>query len=153
MTEPKMIIGIIQEEWRSISGYANYQVSNIGRVRNIKSGRILKPGSDKYSYLLVYLYNKQNRKTCKVHRLVAQEFIDNPDNKTDIDHIDHDPKNNTIKNLRWASKSENHMNKSKLKQQCSSNFKGVSLHKGIQKWRVMINIMEDKTYWGFFIRN
>ena len=59
-----MITGIIQEEWRSISGYANYQVSNIGRVRNIKSGRILKPGSDIVVInMLIYFTKEVNRNT------------------------------------------------------------------------------------------
>ena len=78
----------------------------------MKTGRVLKLGQNKDGYLIIDLYNEQNRKACNVHRLVAQEFIDNPDNKPDVDHVDHDLKN-CINNLRWASTSENAMNRNK----------------------------------------
>ena len=102
--------GIQEEEWRSISGYTNYQVSNNARVRNITTGRILNPCLDNTGYVRIALFNKDIGKTYLVHRLVAQRFIDNPENKSEVDHIDHDPKSNCINNLRWASKSANHMN-------------------------------------------
>ena len=87
MTE-QMITGIIQEEWRSISEYANYQVSNIGRVRNIKNERILTPSTSNRGYLVINLYKKGIRQLHLVHRLTAQEFLENPENKPDVDHID-----------------------------------------------------------------
>ena len=119
MTEQPILTGIINEEWRSISGYINYQVSNIGRVRNIKSGRVLKLRSmNPMGYTQVALYENNISKTHRVHRLVAREFIDNPDNKSEVDHIDLNKQNNCMNNLRWCSKSENQMNMSK-RQSCS----------------------------------
>ena len=82
-------INDIEEEWKTISEWINYQVSNLGRVRNINTGRILKPGHNTSGYLYVALFHESNNKKQYVHRLVAQEFIDNPDTKQDVDHIDH----------------------------------------------------------------
>jgi len=143
MTEQTIITGIINEEWRSISGYINYQVSNLGRIRNIRSGRILKNWSK------VVLTENNIKKTSKVHRFVAKEFIDNPDNKTEVDHIDHNKQNNCINNLRWASRSENMMNKSKQQKTCSSVFKGVNFDKRSQKWLAQIKINTGKNI-GYF---
>ena len=105
MTQP--ISGIIHEEWRSISRYANYQVSNIGRVRNVETERILKPSIKHNGYYHIGLYKDKSQKFLYIHRLVAQEFIENPENQHAVDHINHDNANNTILNLRWVSNSEN----------------------------------------------
>ena len=70
---------IINEEWRSISGYLNYRVSNIGRVRNSKTGKILKPGCVHGGYEQVNIGRSNPQ---KIHRLVAHEFIENPTNLT-----------------------------------------------------------------------
>ena len=85
-------------------------------------------------YLQVYLYENKNRNTYRVHRIVAKEFIDNPENRSYVDHIDHNKQNNCVNNLRWCSKSENGMNRNKQRKPCSSNFKGVSWHKHKHRW-------------------
>ena len=103
----------IEEEWKLISGYIKYEVFNFGRIRKIKYGHILKQWQDKHGYLVAGLYKEQIKKIHRVHRLVAQEFIDNPSNKSYIDHIDNNKQNNCVNNIRWASRSENHMNKNK----------------------------------------
>ena len=84
-----------------------------------------------------------------MHRLVAREFIDNTEDETDIDPIDHNTKHNCISNLRWCSKSENNMNRNKIKiKQCSSCFKGVSWHKQHQRWRTQIKTYTGRTHIG-----
>ena len=70
---------IINEAWRSVDGFINYQVSNIGNVRNANTGRILKPKTDRYGYMTVGIYDGNNRKLCKIHRLVGKAFVANPD--------------------------------------------------------------------------
>ena len=91
------------EIWRDINGYPNYEVSTFGNVRNKRTLRVLKPFyNNKRKYLLVDLGKK-----IQVHRLVALAFIDNPDNLPQIDHIDYDPSNNNINNLRWISPKDN----------------------------------------------
>ena len=126
-------INDIEEEWRSISGYPNYEVSNLGKVRNIKTGEFRKLRSGTDGYLLIVLCENSITKTYRVHRLVAQEFVEKPDNKPVVDHIDHNIQNNCINNLRWCSRSENQMNRNKQHKQCSSKYKGVCYDKDNQK--------------------
>ena len=73
----------IEEEWKLITAYPNYELSNLGRIRNIKYGRILKPISYQNGYLVIWLSNGQwqIRKQYPVHRLVAQACIGKPENK------------------------------------------------------------------------
>lgn len=96
------------EEWRNIKDYENYEVSNLGRVRN-KNGKILKQQL-RHGYYDVGLYNKyhQNQpKLLKVHRLVAQAFIPNLNNYPCINHKDENKLNNNIDNLEWCTYSYN----------------------------------------------
>ena len=93
------------EEFRIIKDYENYEVSNFGNVRNIKTGRVLK-GVNSKGYLRVNL-NNGVRKTLRIHRLVGIAFIPNPKNKECLDHIDNNQLNNHISNLRWANLREN----------------------------------------------
>lgn len=99
--------------WRDIKGYeGKYQVSDEGQVRNVETGHILRPGKKPGGYLFVGLAdhrvgNGRRKKYHNVHRLVAIAFLDNPDNKSDIDHIDGDKTNNNLSNLRWCTRKEN----------------------------------------------
>jgi hypothetical protein len=113
---------IVNEQWRSISGYLNYQVSNIGRVRNA-SGLIMKLTKSSAGYLDVKLCLNGKKKHSRINRLVAEEFIPNPMNKPCVDHIDGVRTNNIIGNLRWATRTENSANASK-RLSTTSRYKG-----------------------------
>lgn len=94
----------------SIDHYPNYEIDDVGTVRNLKTGRILKPfckTSRGSSYLCVFLYNEAGRKQFLVHRLVAQSFIPNPENLPQINHIDEDSHNNHVSNLEWCTPKYN----------------------------------------------
>lgn len=96
------------ETWKPINGFPKYQVSNQGRIKNIESGRIFTGTRDAFGYVHVRLINPQGTYTLrKVHRLVAEAFLPNPEGKPIIDHIDEDKTNNTLDNLRWVTYSEN----------------------------------------------
>ena len=93
---------------RPIKNYPNYAISNKNNlVLNIKTGRVLKPCKDNHGYLMVVIHNNGKRKTFKVHRLVAEHFIDNPDNKRCVNHKDGNKLNNDAPNLEWVTDSEN----------------------------------------------
>jgi hypothetical protein len=100
------------EEWKKIENYDNYEVSCFGNVRNAKTGRILKPVDE--SYLAVRLSHSKNKiiKSCKVHRLVAEMFIENPENKPQVNHKDKNKHNNHVDNLEWVTNQENSIHRS-----------------------------------------
>lgn len=99
------------EEWRTIKGYEDYKVSNLGRVMSLKRGkqRILSPRISN-NYKNVTLCKNGDIKTKLVHRLVAEAFIPNEDNKPVVDHIDTNTLNNCVDNLRWVTVKENCLN-------------------------------------------
>ena len=95
-----------QEQWKPIKGYeGKYDVSNFGRVRSyykglhIKTQRINNCG---YCYVKLYVRGKR-QKMARVHRLVAEAFIPNPDNMSDVNHKDMNKLNNHVSNLEWSS--------------------------------------------------
>lgn len=104
----------MDEVWRTVAGYdGRYEVSNLGNVRSHYNGRtkMLKPmiSAGKYNgYAMVTLYAAPNiGRKVKVHRLVAEAFIPNPDNLPIINHKDEDRTNNSVDNLEWCTKAYN----------------------------------------------
>lgn len=100
-----------KEIWKDILGYEGlYQVSNFGRVKSLKFGKekILIPGKNKKTgYLQVVLCKENILKTYLVHRLVAEAFIDNPDNLPQVNHKDENKLNNVVSNLEWCDAKYN----------------------------------------------
>jgi len=137
------------ENWRLINGYDNYEISSHGRCRNNKTSRILKPGLNSKGYYFVNISKDKISKSFSIHRLVADAFLENPLNKKCVDHIDGNPKNNMLSNLRWATLHENQGNRSK-QENTSSKYKGVYFCKKIKKWKAEIRINGKKKYLGCF---
>lgn len=137
------------EEWRVIADVPLYMISNMGRVKTIKTGRIRKPSLDAHGYYRVILNMDGNGYTRKIHRLVAQHFIENTENKPDVDHINRVKTDNRLCNLRWSTESENQMNKSKQSNN-TSGITGISFHKLKNKWQAFIMINRKKKHLGYF---
>lgn len=98
----------IEEIWKSIKGYEDlYAVSNFGKVKSLKYGKILKPQNKGNGYLQVSLCRNGKRKTLLVHRLVAEAFIPNPYGLPEINHIDENKSNNCVENLEWSDAKYN----------------------------------------------
>lgn len=107
----------MQEEiWKPVVGYEDYyEVSNHGRVRSLnynKTGqkKLLRPSKTTNGRMQVILCFVGTKKHKLIHRLVAEAFIPNPENKPCIDHLDTNALNNYADNLRWCTLSENNLN-------------------------------------------
>lgn len=93
--------------WSKIDGYDNYSVSKNGDVRNDKTGKLKAFCINRYGYHVVDLYSGGVRESKRVHRLVAEAFINQPDGKTQINHKNGNKRDNNVNNLEWCTASEN----------------------------------------------
>jgi len=124
------------EIWVPVRDYeSKYEISNFGRVKSIggysvRRGngsyileeKILSPWVNKAGYSSVKL-NQDLKISRRVHRIIAEAFIPNPENKPFVDHIDGNPSNNSISNLRWCTQKENMNNPISVKR-CSMSRMG-----------------------------
>lgn len=102
----------MQEIWKNIDGYEDYQVSSLGRIKSLKSWhgvpeRILSPSKSRKGYLLVALSKQGKRKTFPIHRLVAIAFIPNPQHLPQINHKNEIKDDNRAYNLEWCNNEYN----------------------------------------------
>ena len=96
------------EEWKNVIGYEGlYEVSDKGNVRNVRRNTLLRLSKNKYGYIQVWLYKNGIRTVFTVHRLVAQVFIENPDNLPEVNHLDEDKTNNRVDNLEFCDHKYN----------------------------------------------
>lgn len=95
------------EVWKAYPKCNEYLISSKGRVKTAKTDRILKLCEDARGYERVALFKYVRDRRFKVHRLVAETFIANPDNKPQVNHKDGNKKNNSAENLEWVTNTEN----------------------------------------------
>jgi|DEB0MinimDraft_4_1074332.scaffolds.fasta_scaffold00235_2 hypothetical protein len=108
-----------------IVDYPNYLIYPDGKVYSKYTKRYLRAGPDKKGYYRVNVSKgKKNYKTYKIHRLIAEHYIPNPENKKEVDHINRDRSDNRIENLRWADRSENTQNVG-IRKDNKSGFKNI----------------------------
>lgn len=93
--------------WKVISNYDKYEISDTGIVRRCKNKKVLKYNKTKGGYLRVTLYKNGKSKHLSVHRLVAYHFIPNPNFLPEVNHKDNNPINNNVDNLEWCTTQYN----------------------------------------------
>lgn len=93
--------------WKDVYEYDNYEVSNTGLIRSKKSNKLRKVFISDNGYPVITLSKNNKAKTFKLHRIIANAFIPNPDNKPLINHIDSNKQNYSIENLEWCTSKEN----------------------------------------------
>lgn len=132
------------EQWKKIVEATNYEVSNLGRIKNTKSGQILNPGVAGNGYKQVNLRIIDSNKFEKryVHRLVATYWIDNPEKKREVNHKNLDRTDNRAENLEWITSSENQKHKYANGNYTTSNRKVIQLDKNNNQIKTYNSVVE-----------
>ena len=137
------------EEWKSIEEFPNYEISSLGNVKNIITGKVLK-NSVKGGYCHVSLTNENYKKTLLVHRLVALAFIENPENKLEVNHKDKNKLNICVSNLEWMSRRENNIHKCQgVKITSNKNKEVLRINKNTNEILEKYNSIELAGTWVF----
>lgn len=134
------------EVWKDVLGFEDrYQVSNLGNLYSKHYNKLVTISKDKDGYRYIILYNKGHHKFFRMGRLVAINFIPNPDNLPQVNHIDHVKDNDEASNLEWCEGYENQRKRSEFKGGKTSSCVGVRFHSEPSNWQARISI-KGKTY-------
>lgn len=147
----------IQTGWRWIKGYEGLFVITddlkvISLPRKGTLGGEIKPILNiENGYYRVGLTKYNKRKKTMLHRLIAEHFIPNPNNYTNVDHINGIKTDNRLENLRWCSQAENtRFDNHKLRKNNTSGYRGISFDKRCNKYQTEVNVNGKKLYIGKF---
>lgn len=136
------------EEWKPLKYNEKYLISSEGKIKSLYTNRLLKPFLMKKGYLEVSLWINNKRKTFRVHKLVAETFIPNPNNFSQINHKDENKTNNDITNLEWCTPQYNHdygaRNLKTKKKICQMNMEGNV----IKIWDGIVDIEKELHLFG-----
>ena len=116
-----------------IQGFEDYLIYEDGRVFSKKRNRFLKHQNHNDGYKIISLYKNNKHKYFKIHRLIAEYYIPNPENKPEVDHINRIRDDNRIENLRWVTSSENQQNRG-MPNTNTSGHKYISYNKFGDRW-------------------
>lgn len=121
----------MREVWENVRGYnGDYKVSNFGNVKSLKHWNgngdiLLKQHLSKKGYKIVFLSKGSFVKTSTVHRLVAEAFIDNPNNLPQVNHINENKTDNRVENLEWCTAKYNMNYGTRTERQVAKNSRPV----------------------------
>lgn len=135
---------VMNIEWKIITDYPEYEVSNLGQIR--RKDKVLKPKLNTKGYYGVDLWKQNQRKRKRIHRLVACAFLPNPDNKKEVDHIDRCKTNNMVTNLRWVTRSENMLNTYRR----DNPLLGISWKKSHKQYEVHFTLNNKIKHYGLY---
>lgn len=136
---------------KDILGYEGlYAIDEEGDVWSYISDRYLKHHLNAYGYYVVDLYKDKIGKTTKIHRLVAEAYIPNPDNKSHVDHINRIKTDNRIENLRWATHQENMCNTSTQK---NNKLQEKHIYFKVRRTKTKSGVKLYERYWFEICRN
>jgi len=144
------------EIWKTIKRFEDYQISNLGRVKSLKNNKekILALNPNEKGYYNVDLYVDNKRKTIRIHKLVAEYFLNHKGDgtmKLVIDHIDNDKSNNRVDNLQLITNRQNSSKTlKKINGLTSSKYVGVTWSKQIKRWIAQIQVNKKRTHIGCF---
>ena len=141
----------MKEEWKAVECFEGYEVSNFGLVYSHRTGKFLTIRTNHNGYSVVALRLNGKSRTKRVHRLVAEAFISNPDNLPEVDHIVADKTDNSVSNLRWATGSMNTRSRAYSKE-AKSKYNGVHPIKDSAKYQCNIFINGKTKHIGTFLK-
>lgn len=152
------------EKWKDIKGYEGiYKISNYGVIKSLKrivansgsySGTatknelILKQHKNRYGYIVVTLQKNGIRSHKYVHRLVAENFIENKNQYKEVNHKNLDKSDNKVSNLEWCNRVQN-INHYLDNSNKSSKYKGISLCKKRNKWLAYYDYDKKRIFLGY----
>lgn len=146
----------MQEVWKDVKGYEGlYKISNFGKVKSIANNKYLKVNTTgEYAY--VGLYKNKRKINKKIHRLVAENFIDNPNGYLYVNHKDENKWNNSVNNLEWCTQKYNcnYKNRNKKMSESKCKFKIIQLDlngKILKIWKNKLELKNNTNYDTHFI--
>lgn len=138
----------MEEIWKTCTNYDMYEVSNLGKIRNKNTKRILKQAIRGGYSTLSLTNNSCKRVSLGAHRLVAIEFIPNPENKPQVNHINKNRSDNCVSNLEWTTAKENNIHRSTgVTQTTNQNIKVWRIDKNTDEKLEMYDSLEEAGEW------
>jgi hypothetical protein len=139
-------------DFKILAEFPKYEINEKGELYN-KNTNFKLSGSLNKGYKVFRIYNKNGKNTTvRLHQLLAQAFIENPNNHNQVDHIDNNKLNNNLQNLRWCTRSQNQTNReifSHRKEGCpEKRFKYVNWNKRDKNWQGTLKVNGKLKYIG-----
>lgn len=128
-------------KYKTVEDYTNYIIFRTGKIYSKYKNKFIKPYKNNKGYLIVDLIQNKIRKKFLIHRLLSISFIDNINNYDEVDHIDRNPLNNNLNNLRWATRRQQILNRN-INKNNTLGHRGISYNEKHYRGRIFVNNKE-----------